>query len=73
MKQITSGKVDEYVDKGDIKDGEVLTDERIVAELIRWTRVVNSGSYEYERLTPLVLTTVLEHYGYAYVKESSSR
>ena len=70
MKQITNGKVDEYVDKGDIKDGEMLTDERIVAELIRWTRVVNSESYEYERLTPLVLTTVLEHYGYGYVKEN---
>lgn len=69
MKQITREQVDKYVYQGDIKDGEVLTDERIVAELIRWTRVVKSESYEYERLTPLVLTTVLEHYGYGYIKE----
>lgn len=69
MKQITGEQVNKYVDQGDIKDGEVLTDERIVAELIRWTRVVKGESYEYERLTPLVLTTVLEHYGYEYVKE----
>lgn len=60
---MTKEKVNEYVGMGDIKDGEELTPERIVAELIRLTRVAYRESYEYPKLTYMVLNEVLsKHY-----------
>ena len=57
---MTDEEITKYIDMGDIEKDEEITNERAIAELYRWVRVVNSESYEYENLTPKVLDVAIK-------------